>query len=208
MQDFFSSLYLQFLETSAMEWLATITGFICVYLAARQHILNWPVGIISVGTYLFIFYQTKLYGDAVLQIYFLITAIYGWFYWNQSSPKKEGSIVSFTAKQMLFTICAVTLLWGALGWMLANWTDSDVPYIDGFCTAMSFAAQFLMTRKVLQNWILWVIVDIAYIPLYLYKGLLLTALLYIAFAIIAWKGYRNWNKTYRSANSNEPTNAQ
>ena len=73
MQDFFSSLYLQFLETSAMEWLATITGFICVYLAARQHILNWPVGIISVGTYLFIFYQTKLYGDAVLQIYFLIT---------------------------------------------------------------------------------------------------------------------------------------
>lgn len=208
MQDFFSSLYLQFLETSAMEWLATITGFICVYLAARQHILNWPVGIISVGTYLFIFYQTKLYGDAVLQIYFLITAIYGWFYWNQSSPKKEGSIVSFTAKQMLFAICAVTLLWGALGWMLANWTDSDVPYIDGFCTAMSFAAQFLMTRKVLQNWILWVIVDIAYIPLYLYKGLLLTALLYIAFAIIAWNGYRNWNKTYRSANSNEPTNAQ
>ena len=109
---------------------------------------------------------------------------------------------------MLFTVCAVALLWGALGWTLANWTDSDVPYIDGFCTAMSFAAQFLMTRKVLQNWTLWVIVDIAYIPLYLYKGLLLTALLYIAFAIIAWNGYRNWNKTYRSANSNELTNAQ
>ena len=208
MQEFFSSLYLQFLETSAMEWLATITGFICVYLAARQHILNWPVGIISVGTYLFIFYQTKLYGDAVLQIYFLITAVYGWFYWSQSHRKKERNIVAFTAKQMLLTVFVVTLLWVALGWMLANWTDSDVPYIDGFCTAMSFVAQFLMTRKVLQNWLLWVIVDIAYIPLYLYKGLLLTALLYIAFAIIAWNGYRNWKKTYRSVASNEPTNAQ
>lgn len=201
MQDFLSPLYQQFLETPALEWLATITGFLCVFLAAKQNIWNWPISIVSVLTYLFIFYQHKLYGDAVLQIYFLITAVYGWYYWNQRDRSGEKPIRSLGKKQSLYTLLIVLLLSIGLGLLLDHGTDSDVPYADGFCTAVSFVAQFLMSRKVLQNWLLWVLVDLCYIPLYLYKGLLLTAVLYLALAIIAWNGYRGWRKSYYSFNS-------
>lgn len=201
MQDFLSPLYQQFLDTSAFEWLATITGFLCVFLAAKENIWNWPMSIVSVLTYLFIFFQHKLYGDAVLQVYFLITAGYGWYYWSRQDQGAEKPVQSFRLKQMLYTVLIIVLLSTMFAFALKHWTDSDVPYVDGFCTAVSFVAQFLLTRKVLQTWLLWVVVDICYIPLYLYKGLFLTALLYLAFAVIAWNGYRNWRKSYNDIRS-------
>lgn len=188
----------QFAQTTMLEWIGTITGFLCVYLAAKQHILNWPISVISVLTYAYIFYHSKLYGDAVLQLYFLSTAIYGWYYWSKKIREDDKPIVSFTNLEMLFTLIIIAILTVLLGTFLKKMTDSDVPYADGFCTAVSFVAQFLMTRKVLQNWLLWIFVDICYIPLYFHKGLLLTAILYFVFAIIAWTGYKDWKVTYRS----------
>lgn len=198
MQDFLSSIYQQFLQTTLLEWIATISGFLCVYLAAKQNILNWPISIISVTLYLYIFYQSKLYGDSILQLYFLGTAIYGWYYWNKRNHSGEKPISSFNTQQMLVVFLIIICATGIIGYSLDRWTDSDVPYIDGFCTATSFVAQFMMTRKVVQNWLLWVFVDICYIPLYIHKNLILTAILYIAFAIIAWNGYRDWKKTYNN----------
>ena len=84
--------------------------------------------------------------------------------------------------------------------VLSRFTDSDVPFADGACTAVSLVAQFLMARKVLQNWLLWIMVDIAYIPLYVYKGLALTAVLYLVFAAIACMGYRDWRRAWKEAN--------
>jgi len=196
MPEFFTSIFHQFLQTTALEWTATLTGFLCVYLAAKQHILNWPISIISVCTYAYIFFHSKLYGDATLQIYFLGTAVYGWYYWNKITKQDQKPIASLDKRQWLFTICGILVLTATLGTLLDRFTDTDVPYADGFCTAMSFVAQFLMTRKVLQNWLLWIIVDICYIPLYIHKNLILTAVLYLAFTIIAWNGYRNWRKTH------------
>ncbi len=198
MQDLLSQLFQQFLATSLLEWIATLSGFLCVYLAAKQNIWNWPISIISVLTYFYIFYHSKLYGDSVLQLYFLGTAIYGWYYWNKRSHSDEKPISSFNSKQMMMTMAVIAALSLLLGFALDRWTNSDVPYADGFCTATSFVAQFLMTRKVLQNWLIWVLVDICYIPLYYHKDLLLTAVLYFAFAIIAWNGYRDWRKTYQN----------
>lgn len=201
MGDIFQSLATQFQQITTLEWLGTVTGFLCVYLAAKQHILNWPISIISVAAYAILFYQSKLYGNAVLQVYFFGTAIYGWYYWvkrGQDADKKP--IVSFSALEIAGTVAVVLVLSGVTGWFLGTYTDTDVPYIDGFCTAMSFVAQFLMTRKVLQNWLLWIIVDICYIPLYLYKGFMLTALLYVAFTVIATMGYLDWRRTWKKAN--------
>lgn len=201
MADIFQTLAEQFQQTTALEWLGTVTGFLCVYLAARQHILNWPISIISVAAYAILFYQSKLYGNAILQVYFFGTAIYGWYYWvkrGQDADKKP--IVSFSAAELLVTAAVVAALSGIMGWFLGTYTDTDVPYIDGFCTAMSFVGQFLMTRKVLQNWVLWIIVDICYIPLYIYKGFWLTALLYGAFTVIAIMGYVDWKRTWKKAN--------
>lgn len=199
--DLFQSIVDQFYQTTALEWLGVITGFLCVYLAARQHILNWPISIISVAAYAILFYQSKLYGNTVLQVYFFGTAIYGWYYWlkrGQDADKKP--IVSFSAMEIAFTLAAVFILSVIMGWFLGAYTDTDVPYVDGFCTAMSFVAQFLMTRKVLQNWLLWIIVDICYIPLYIYKGFMLTSLLYVAFAMIATMGYLDWRKSWKKTN--------
>ena len=190
----------QLVQTSFLEWLGTITGFLCVYLAAKQHILNWPVSIISVIAYAVLFYDYKLYGDAVLQIYFLGTAIYGWYYWLKREEQHEKPVASLSGGSYIAVIVAVGILSVVLGAFLDRYTNSDVPYIDGACTATSFVAQFLMTRKVLQNWILWIIVDACYVPLYLYKELALTAVLYSLFLVLATIGFIDWRRTWRLEN--------
>jgi len=198
MQDFFQQIASQFAQTPWLEWLGTLTGFLCVYLAAKQNIWNWPISIISVGSYTILFYDAKLYGDTVLQFYFLSTAIYGWYYWIKRKEEKKKPIVKASGNQLLLCFLAIIVLTISIGYLLDSKTNSDVPYIDAFCTSVSFVAQFLMTRKILQNWLLWVFVDICYIPLYIHKDLMLTAVLYFVFAIIAWNGYRDWQKTYKN----------
>lgn len=194
---FFHEIMEQFIQTSALEWFGTVTGFACVFLAARQHILNWPVSILSIIAFSALFYQHKLYGDAVLQVYFFGTAVYGWYYWSKRAAEHRKPVVRLDAGQMLM-VCGVTVVLSLLlGGALDRFTDSDVPFADGACTAISFVAQFLMTRKVVQNWLLWILVDIAYIPLYLYKGLALTAVLYLVFAGIAYMGYKDWNRSWK-----------
>ena len=193
----FQAVITQFHQTSWLEWIGNIAGFICIYLAAKENIWNWPVSIISVIAYSFLFYEHKLYGDTGLQIYFLATAIYGWYFWLRKKASKEKPVTSISGKQWLLVIAGIAILTFLLSIYLKRYTDTDVPYADGFCTAMSFTAQLLMTRKVLQNWILWVIVDICYVPLYFHKHLALTAVLYFILIILAFKGYLDWKKTYR-----------
>jgi len=189
----------QLTQTSALEWFGTITGFFCVYLAAKQHILNWPVAILSILAYMILFYQYKLYGDAALQLYFLLTSVYGWHYWLKGKGDKSRPVVSLNGKQYLGLIVIVLIFSVLLGSFLDRFTNTDVPYIDAACTAMSFAAQLLMTRKVLQNWILWIVVDICYIPLYLYKNLALTAVLYTLYLALAAMGYIDWKRTWKQS---------
>ena len=192
----------QFASTTWLEWVGTISGFICVYLAARQNIWNWPVAIISVIAYAILFYEYQLYGDAFLQLYFMATSFYGWYYWMMRKEANLKPIVTLTRSQVQMVALSSVFLTGLLGWFLDVFTDSDVPYIDGFCTALSFIAQFLMTRKVLQNWIMWIIVDICYVPLYIYKDLMLTAVLYTLFLGLALMGYLQWKKIYNMASQN------
>ena len=186
----------QLAATTWLEWVGTVSGFACVYLAARQNIWNWPVAIISVVAYSLLFYEYGLYGDAVLQLYFMGTSFYGWYYWIKRKEAHERPVSSLNLKQIVGVLIASVLMTFLLGWFLDNYTDTDVPYTDGFCTAVSFIAQFLMTRKVLQNWALWIIVDICYVPLYIYKGLMLTAVLYVLFLALALMGYQQWRRSY------------
>ncbi len=185
-------------QTSLLEWVGAITTIACVYLAARQNIWNWLAGIIAVTAYMVIFFESGLFGDAYLQIYFLGTGIYGWYFWLQKKERKEKPVTSLSVKEYLLVILATLILSGLLGLYLHKFTTSTVPYIDGFCTAVSFMAQLLMTRKVLQNWALWVFVDICYVPLYIYKNLYVTAILYIILLVLAAMGYRDWYREYKS----------
>lgn len=185
-------------QTTWLEWLGTITGFMCVYLAAKQNIWNWPVAMISIGAYSILFYQYQLYGDAVLQLYFFGTSVYGWYFWIRKQETHQQPVSSLSKSLWLLTVLLIVIFTGLIGWLLDDYTNTNVPYADGFCTSLSFAAQFLMTRKILQNWILWIIADICYIPLYIYKELMLTALLYTLFLWLATLGYLEWKKTWKT----------
>ena len=187
----------EFFNISPLEWLGVIATIACVYLAAQQNIWNWPVGIISVTTYCIVFYRSQLFGDAALQIYFLGTSIYGWYFWLKKDKTEEKPIVSLPLSDMLIVLFGTAMLSYLLGLFLERYTPTNVPYIDGFCTAISFMAQLLMTRKVLQNWALWIFVDICYVPLYFYKNLYLTSVLYIILLVLACMGHLDWRREYK-----------
>jgi len=187
----------EFNQTTPLEWIGAVTGIACVYLAAIQNIWNWPVAIVSVLAYTIVFYKSMLYGDAGLQVYFLGTCIYGWYFWLKKKERHEKPVTSLNTKEYVLVIITTVILSILLGLFLKKFTPTNVPYIDGFCTAVSFIAQILMTRKVLQNWALWILVDICYVPLYIYKNLYVTAILYIILLVLAWMGHVDWKREYK-----------
>jgi nicotinamide mononucleotide transporter len=189
----------EFKQTTWLEWIGAVTGVYCVYLAAVQSIWNWPVAIISVVAYTIVFYKSQLYGDSGLQVYFLATCIYGWYFWLRKKERHEKPVTSLSWREHSAVIIVILVLWLLLGLFLKNYTPTNVPYIDGFCTAVSFVAQILMSRKVLQNWALWIFVDACYVPLYIYKNLYVTAILYLILLVLAWKGHVDWKKEYEKA---------
>jgi len=189
----------EFEQTTWLEWVGALTGVYCVYLAAKQSIWNWPVAIISVVAYTIVFYKNMLYGDAGLQIYFLGTSLYGWYFWIKKKESNEKPVTSLSAKEYMLVIITIIVLSLLLGLFLKKFTPTNVPYIDGLCTAVSFIAQLLMTRKVLQNWALWIIVNICYVPLYIYKNLYVTAILYMILLVLAWIGHVDWRREYKKS---------
>ncbi len=196
LRDSFQQLFLQ---TGALEWMGVFTGILCVWLAAKNNIYNWPIAIVSVVIYMFIFLQSKLYADMGLQVYFLATSCYGWYYWSKSrnNPERSAPISQITRKEILFFILGVIAFTGIIGLFLHKQTDASFPFIDSFCTACSILAQVFLARKVLQNWLIWIFVDIIYVGVYISKDLYATAIMYALYIYIATIGYLDWRKIYR-----------
>ncbi|MEJ5962155.1 nicotinamide riboside transporter PnuC [Pedobacter immunditicola] len=190
---------LLFTQTGMLEWCGVFTGILCVWLAAKNNIFNWPIAIVSVLIYIFIFYESKLYADMGLQFYFLIMSIYGWYFWHQHQNNKEaGRPVSvITKKEIILSIAGIIVFTLVLGFLLFKNTDASFPFIDSFCTACSLIAQIFLARKVLENWLIWIFVDIIYIGIYISKGLYATAFMYALYIYIATVGYLAWRKLYR-----------
>lgn len=192
---------------SLLEISGVISGILCVYLAARNNIWSWPLAIISVSLYIFIFYDAKLYADAGLQVYFLITNIYGWYFWSRKSEKDDKVPVSFANRKLiLLSLIAIVIFTLLLGTFLYKGTDAAFPFIDSFCTACSLVAQLYLARKIIENWLIWIFVDIIYVGVYLIKDLHLTAGMYALYILIAAMGYINWRKELRQ--SKLPQNTQ
>jgi len=185
--------------TSWLEWCGVFTGILCVWLAAKNNIWNWPIACISVIIYVFIFFEGKLYADAGLQLYFLVTNIYGWYYWSKQrdNPTQERPVINITQKEIILSVIGVIVFTTALGFTLFHKTDASFPFVDSFCTACSLIAQVFLARKVLQNWLIWIFVDIIYVSVYFSKDLYATGLMYALYIGIATMGYLDWRKTYR-----------
>lgn len=189
---------------NVLEILGVISGILCVYLAAKNKVWSWPLAIISVLIYAFIFFEEKLYADAGLQIYFLITNIYGWYFWTRKSGAEIKTPINLLSKKLfIFSILSILLFTFLLGTFLYKSTDASFPYIDSFCTACSLVAQFFLARKIIENWLIWIFVDIIYVGVYVMKDLHLTAGMYALYIFIAAMGYFNWKSEYNQSKLSE-----
>ncbi|WP_436524454.1 nicotinamide riboside transporter PnuC [Actinoplanes sp. HUAS TT8] len=181
--------------TTWAEVLGFVTGLLNVGLLVRQHILNWPLGILNVLLLMLVFGTAGLYADMGLQVVYVILGFYGWWAWLYGGADRTHLVVRRTTRaEWLGQAVAGALLTGGLWLFLDRLTGSTVPLADALTTALSLLATYGQTRKLVENWWLWIIADVIYIPLYGYKGLWLTAILYVAFLTLCVLGLRSWRK--------------
>lgn len=181
-----------------IEILGVVTGFICVWLAARNNIWNFPITILSVIFYIIVFYRARLYADMGLQFYFLGMAIYGWYYWIDRSDSGEEikPVQRITPALIGIGLVGIALFTVLFGTFLDRQTDAFAPYLDSLCAGGSLFGSFLLSRRIMENWLVWIIVDVIYLYLYVSKELYLTTLLYLAYIVVAVFGYREWKKNW------------
>ena len=155
---------------------------------------SWPLAIASSVLYFFVFQDSQLYGEAVLQIVFAVLALWGWWQWLRPSLlQTQGSdIQRMSPRAGWQTAITALVLWPLVAFFLQHLTDSDVPWWDGFVTALSLVGQYLLGRKYLENWLIWIVVNGVSIGLFAYKSLWLTVLLYVIFLVMSWIGWRTW----------------
>lgn len=177
-----------------VEIIAVVFSLLCVLLAIKKNVFNWPTGIIAVTAYFILFYNLKLYADMTLQLFFLFQGFYGWYNWKNKLSDTQLEIRKLTKKHLviyLFSICILTILWT---YVLTKYTDASLPLIDAFVSILSLTANWLLVKKHIENWLFWILADSIYILLFLYKGLYLSSGIYLIFLILAIKGYLDWKK--------------
>jgi len=184
--------------TIAKRWevLAVITGIISVYLSTRENIWSWPTALVNVALYFVVFYEAKLYADMGLQAVYFALSLYGWYEWLYGGENRTELHVSRSSQALGVRLAIIGIACAAiLGTLLARFTDAALPYIDSATTSTSLVAQWMMTRKILENWAVWVAVDVVYIAMFVFKRLYLTAGLYAVFLVLAVMGYIQWKRS-------------
>ncbi len=179
-----------------IEIIAVASGITHVYLLTREKIIAWPFGLLSVGLYIYIFAEARLYSDMLLHFIYVLLNIYGWWNWANKRPEEEDLPVTRLNRGEIL-IWSVVIIAGFLAWgtlMKAN-TNADFPYPDAFTTVASLVAQFLLARKKLDNWVIWIIVDVVAINIYALKGLYFTTGLYVMYLLLSAKGWWDWRKS-------------
>ena len=188
-----------------MSWTeaaAAAITLISVYLSARQNIWSWPTAIVNVGLYTFVFFATGLYSDMGLQVVYLVLSVYGWYEWLHGGAHRSRLHVSrATPRAWIVSGSIAIVFWIVWGRYMSTLRGVSLPYIDAGLATLSLVAQWMMTRKILENWIVWVAVDVVYIGMFLYKSLVLTAGLYAVFLVLSLMGYFQWRRTLQPAPS-------
>jgi nicotinamide mononucleotide transporter len=177
------------------ELTGSVLGLISVFFQYRQNSLLWPLSIVVAVLYTYVFVRSGLYAYSLLQLYYIIISIYGWYIWIRKTDKQESLKITKTSlTSYVILLIAFIVLYAGLFFTLRYFTDSDVEYADSFLTALSFVATWMLARKKLENWIIWFIADIVSVGLYLHKELYATAIFYSVLTIVAIFGYFEWKK--------------
>jgi nicotinamide mononucleotide transporter len=183
-----------------IEILGVITSLVYLYFSVRQQIWLWPFGIVSSAFFIYIFYMNRFYADMSLQGYYLLISIYGWYNWSKGKRQNDSGKLPVTRIRLFTAIILLiifVLLWIFIAVLLIHFTDSDVPWGDAFTTAGSIVATWMLARKILEHWIIWIIVDAVSAGLYLYKDMYPTVILYFIFTVIAVVGFYKWKSDMR-----------
>lgn len=185
---------------STLEAVAVVFGIVSVWLSVREHVVSWPTALVSVSLYFFVFKSARLYADMGLQVFYAAISLYGWYHWLFGGANRSELRVSRAPRAVWI---ALPFGWAAgalaLGTLLHRTTDAALPYIDSALTVGSLLAQWMMTRKYLENWAIWVGLDIAYVAVFLNRDLKLTAFLYVVYGILAWRGLVEWKRSLQTA---------
>ena len=200
--DFFIEPYQNYKSIDiALEAIAVILGLLSVWFAKRNQIAVYPSGMISTSIFVYLLFKSNLLGDMLINAYFFLVSIYGWYFWLRKKEKKTEnsiSVMDHLEKKWWVIFFILTFFFvGGIYLLFDKWNDWTAP-IDCFTTALFFIGMWFMARKRLEHWIFWIIGDLISIPLYLYKGLGLTSIQYFIFTLIAIFGYIKWKQIYNS----------
>ncbi len=181
---------------SGVEAVAFVLALAMVVFNIRVNPLGWPLACISSLLYVAVFWQSRLYGDATLQIFFAVLALWGWWQWLRGT-RGDGrplDVQSLGPVGRWRVVAAIAVAWPLTGLFLRSFTDSDVPWWDAFPTAASVVGQWLLGRKYVENWPTWVVVNVVSVGLFVHKALWLTAVLYVVFIAMSFVGWRAWSR--------------
>lgn len=176
-----------------IEIAAALLGVVNVALVVRRSVWNYPFALVMVALYGFVFYETKLYSDALLQVFFFVINIYGWWNWSRSERVDDGVAVGWMDwRARILWLAAALAASAGWGWAMARFTDAAAPYVDATIAGLSVAAQILQSLRRVESWVLWIAVDVIAIPLFFSRGLYFTAALYAVFLVLAIAGLVGW----------------
>ena len=177
-----------------LEVVAFVLSIAMVVCNIRVNVIGWPLAIASSLLYVLLFWNSRLYGDASLQLFFAAVAAWGWWQWLRGTDEEGHAlrVRNLGGHGRIWVLVAIAIAWPATALFLSRLTDTDVPWWDAFPTATSVVGQWLLGRKYVENWPTWIAVDVVGAALFAYKGLWLTTLLYLVFVAMAFVGWRSW----------------
>ena len=185
-----------------LELTGTLVGLIYLWLEYRASVWLWAANIVMPLIYIFVYYDSGFYADMGINVYYLIASLYGWIMWRRGRDNGKELPISHTPRReiaLMGSIFAVLML--GIWLILINFTDSTVPLGDTFTTALSAVALYMLAKKYVEQWLVWIVVDVVCVALYIYKGLYPTAILYLLYSVVAWFGYRRWLKMMKNDES-------
>lgn len=193
----------EWLLVNKIEVLGAILGILYIRFSIRQNIFTWPTGILTSALYIIVFFNSSLYASMMLQFYYVGISVYGWYYWLNGKRDDNKSLLPVqTANKKLWIKLAVifAVLYVVILFILIRFSDSDVPYLDSLTTSLSIVATWMLAKKYIENWLIWIFTDIVSVGLYIFKSLWPTVILFVVYAILAYFGYIEWKKDLKEKN--------
>jgi len=197
MSEFVDLFIQQLIATSLWEWTAVIFAIIYLLLAIKENIWCWPAALVSTSIYAILFFDVNLYMESLLNLYYLIMAVYGWYLWRyKKGGEKVKPVIKWSLKTHGLLIIAISGLILISGLFLENYTNQDFAYIDSFTTWFAVITTYMVAQKVLENWIYWIAINSVSVYLYIQKDFALTAVLFVSYIFLAVWGWQKWKQHY------------